>query len=98
MKNLRLRTRSGDYGGSYQTLDSRVHPGGVLSRMARQRHPSKESKREMEDVCRLHRFEQGMPKGQLPFTKNRLARGLHGWAQATDIYGHLLRVQPDKDG
>ena len=66
--------------------------------MARKRRLGKESKREMEDVCRLHRPEQGMPKGQLPSTKNRPARGLHSRAQVTDIYGRLLKVQLDKDG
>ena len=66
--------------------------------MARKRRPGKKSKREMEDVYRLHRLEQGMPKGKLPFTKNRPACGLHGRAQSTDIRGRLLRVQLDKDG
>ena len=46
----------------------------------------------MENVRGLHRLEQGMPEGQFPLTKDRLACGFDSWAQIADVYGCLLRI------
>ena len=39
----------------------------------------KKGKWEMENVRGLHRPEQGMPKGQFPFTKDRPSCGFDSW-------------------
>ena len=46
----------------------------------------------MENVRGLHRPEQGMPEGQFPPTKDRLACGFNSWIQIADVHGHLLRI------
>ena len=52
----------------------------------------------MEDVCGLHKLEQGLPKRQLPSTEDRLAGEFHSRTQAPDFYGCILRIQKDKNG
>ena len=50
----------------------------------------------MEDVYKLHRLEQGLPKGQLPPAEDRSDGGFHSRAQAPDFYRRILEVQLDK--
>ena len=52
----------------------------------------------MEDVCGLHKLEQGLPKRQLPSTEDRSAGEFHSRTQAPDFYGRILKVQLDKNG
>ena len=52
----------------------------------------------MEDVCGLHRLEQGLPKRQLSSTEDRSAGEFHSRTQAPDFYGRILGIQPDKNG
>ena len=52
----------------------------------------------MEDVCGLHKLEQGLPKRQLPSTEDRSAGEFHSRTQAPDFYGCILRIQTDKNG
>ncbi|XP_019228075.1 PREDICTED: uncharacterized protein LOC109209286 [Nicotiana attenuata] len=52
----------------------------------------------MEDVRRLHRPEQGMPKGLLPITSHRLVDRRDSRARAAKLLGCLLWLQSDPDG
>ena len=52
----------------------------------------------MEDVCGLHKLEQGLPKRQLPSTEDRSAGEFHSRTQAPDFYGCILGIQTDKNG
>ena len=52
----------------------------------------------MEDVCRLHRIEQSLPKRQLPIPMYRPPHQLGNWAPVIELYGCILRLQPDQVG
>jgi len=65
--------------------------------MASQRGTSKESKWEMEDVCRFHGSQQSLPKGFLPAAQHRCLGGQCLRVQVTQFPGCLLWLQPDHD-
>ena len=46
---------------------------------------------------RVHRPEQGLPKGFIPFAKHRCPGRQRSRVQVAEFSGRLLRVQPDKD-
>jgi hypothetical protein len=49
----------------------------------------------MEDVCRFHRPEQGMPERQLPAASDGSPSRFNLGTRTPGLHGCLLRIQPD---
>jgi hypothetical protein len=49
----------------------------------------------MANVCRLHKLEQGMPKGSVPSSMHRPGRGPHCRVRTPEFSRCLLRLSPD---
>jgi len=63
---VQQRKASGHTGRNGEATKGWPHQGNPVSRVTSQRGTSKESQWKMEDVCRFHGPQQGLPKGFLP--------------------------------
>jgi len=73
-----------------------VHPRGPVLNLASQRGDGYEVERQVANVRRLQRSEQGMPKRLIPSTQHRPTRWWSGRAQGIELLGRLFWWQPDK--
>ncbi|RDX99647.1 hypothetical protein CR513_17275, partial [Mucuna pruriens] len=70
-KEDRRRQEKGHGAQNNQAQRGRVHQGGQLHNVTVQRGIGKEEQREVEDMCGLHKPQQGCPQGLLPPTEHR---------------------------
>jgi hypothetical protein len=64
---LRRRQVQGHIGGDQETPCNGLYQGGIPPRVVGQPRVGEKEGRQMEDVCRLHRSQQSMPEGSVPF-------------------------------
>src|SRR3954453_19251664 len=97
MKSVAELSPSYRRGGAASTR-CRLHPANQVLQVAGKPSPGREEKRDLENVYRLHKPEQRLPKGAVrpPADRpdNRFNRGL-GVAM---FPRRLLWVQPDQNG
>ncbi|GAV67909.1 hypothetical protein CFOL_v3_11412 [Cephalotus follicularis] len=86
------REAAGNSRGGEQAIADRVHKGSALLRLDGEPSASQKSKRQVEDVHRLHIPQQSLSKGSLPSSKDRLAGGCNLGLQNIKLLGRLLRI------
>ncbi|GJV60512.1 hypothetical protein Tco_1466612 [Tanacetum coccineum] len=73
------RQKLGNTRRSRKVSRSMNHEGSTLPRLVVQFNNGKEARQQLEDVCRLYRLKQSMPKRRLFATENRLEGGVPVW-------------------
>ncbi|GJY69214.1 hypothetical protein Tco_0472196 [Tanacetum coccineum] len=85
-------------GGSYQVSGSQNHEGSTLPRLALKPSHGKETRRQLEDVCGLHRFKQVLPKRLLSPSENRLESRISLRISLQVFLRCLQGIPPNTDG
>ena len=74
-KEVQRREAVGHQGRNKEVVKCRPHQRDSIPRMVGKCGLGKEGQREVEDVCGLHRPQQGMPEGLVPLAKHRRLGG-----------------------
>ncbi|XP_004295941.1 PREDICTED: uncharacterized protein LOC101299850 [Fragaria vesca subsp. vesca] len=83
-----LKKNSGAFAWTYKDMPE-ISSGIIPLVVGQCGHGSKEVNRAVEDVCRLLKSQQGMPKGQLRAPTNRPTGGLHIRIRIVELHGRL---------
>ena len=70
--------------------------GNLLPGMARKYRGAQEEERQMKSLCRFHGFELSVPKGPIPYAKDRSIGRCHLWEPEDEFSRRLSGLSSDR--